>query len=295
MTLKLNLRHILSLVLAVLLWLPVSATRYQHGDFVYDCNWSWGQLTATLLRYTGSQADVTVPETVDFDGNTYPVIYIGDEFSCPFADNDIIEVVRLPKTALSIGVEAFNHCTRLHTVDLGKNLQRIGAYAFSECPKLQQVIVHDMLTDIDDYAFAQCTAMLHLTLGRRVQNLGEGMLDKCGLQSLTLLNPIPATCHGRLSSNNLLYQRCELVVRIGTASTYQGAGGEWTRFLTMVERAETGDINADGTIDISDINILVNMMLSRQEADIDIADIDLNGTIDIADVNALINIMLGNN
>ena len=56
------------------------------------------------------------------------------------------------------------------------------------------------------------------------------------------------------------------------------------------------DVNADGTWDIADINILVNIMLGRDNAD------NYNGrayvtegdqVVDIADVNAVINFMLG--
>ena len=293
MTTDTRFRNFLLMALVVTMSLQAAATRYQDGDFIFDCNWSWGQLTATLLRYTGSQTEVDIPDTVEYDGNSYPVIYIGDEFSCPFADNDIIEVVRLPRTAQSIGVEAFSHCSRLHTVSLGRNLRQVGAYAFHQCTQLQSVRVYDLLTDIGDYAFAGCTALRNLTLGHAVSSLGQGMLDGCSLQSLTLLNPTPATCHGHLSSDNAFYMRCQLVLRLGTVADYQAAGGEWLRFRDIVERAESGDINADNNIDVTDINILINMMLSRTQPDIGRADIDHNGFLDITDVNALINLMLG--
>lgn len=57
----------------------------------------------------------------------------------------------------------------------------------------------------------------------------------------------------------------------------------------------SGDINDDGNIDVSDVNILINIMLGKADTTdyTGNADIDGNGIIDITDVNALINIMLG--
>ena len=50
------------------------------------------------------------------------------------------------------------------------------------------------------------------------------------------------------------------------------------------------DINGDGTVDISDVNEVINMMLGKSPAS---ADITGDGKVDISDVNAVINAMLG--
>ena len=57
-----------------------------------------------------------------------------------------------------------------------------------------------------------------------------------------------------------------------------------------------GDVNDDGTVDIADVNIVINIMLGKDNADnydgrayITLGDTD----VDIADVNAVINLMLG--
>lgn len=53
-----------------------------------------------------------------------------------------------------------------------------------------------------------------------------------------------------------------------------------------------GDVTGDGTVDISDVNAVINVMLGKAEP-IPAADVTGDGTVDIADVNAVINIMLG--
>lgn len=59
----------------------------------------------------------------------------------------------------------------------------------------------------------------------------------------------------------------------------------------------TGDVNNDGTVDISDVVALVNFILSTESTEFDnnSADINKDGYIDISDVVALVNIILGTN
>ena len=68
--------------------------------------------------------------------------------------------------------------------------------------------------------------------------------------------------------------------------------------IRMVQDAPAlmGDVNADGKVDIADVNIVINIMLGKDDA----ANYDGRAyvtegdeVVDIADVNAVINIMLG--
>ena len=56
-----------------------------------------------------------------------------------------------------------------------------------------------------------------------------------------------------------------------------------------------GDLNDDGYVDVSDVNICINIILNRinDEALEQLADLDGNGDVDVSDVNAIINIILG--
>ncbi len=63
-------------------------------------------------------------------------------------------------------------------------------------------------------------------------------------------------------------------------------------FFTYAGPAQAaGDVNGDGTIDIDDVNIIINIILGNATATT-AADVDGNGTVDIDDVNAVINLML---
>ena len=56
-----------------------------------------------------------------------------------------------------------------------------------------------------------------------------------------------------------------------------------------------GDITGDGKVDVSDVNIIINIMLGKAQADQYPGNPDLNGdnSVDVSDVNAVINLMLG--
>ena len=56
-----------------------------------------------------------------------------------------------------------------------------------------------------------------------------------------------------------------------------------------------GDINGDNKVDVSDVNIIINIMLGKASASNYPGNADLNndGKVDVSDVNIVINIMLG--
>ncbi|MBR6284554.1 MAG: dockerin type I repeat-containing protein [Muribaculaceae bacterium] len=53
-----------------------------------------------------------------------------------------------------------------------------------------------------------------------------------------------------------------------------------------------GDVNGDGAADIEDVNLIINMMLGKDEKNA-AADINGDGEVDVEDMNTIINIMLG--
>lgn len=56
-----------------------------------------------------------------------------------------------------------------------------------------------------------------------------------------------------------------------------------------------GDVNGDGSVDVSDVNIVINIMLGKVQASTYPGNADCNGdnNVDVSDVNIIINIMLG--
>ena len=76
---------------------------------------------------------------------------------------------------------------------------------------------------------------------------------------------------------------------------------QWFRARTtwLNDNIETivmrGDVNFDKTVDVSDINIIINIILSGDSQDIaDFADLNGDDNVDIMDINIAINIILAN-
>ena len=54
-----------------------------------------------------------------------------------------------------------------------------------------------------------------------------------------------------------------------------------------------GDLNGDGQVDVTDVDIMIDMVLGKASPNYNTADLDGNGMIDVSDVNAIIDIVLG--
>ena len=74
--------------------------------------------------------------------------------------------------------------------------------------------------------------------------------------------------------------------------------GNWTKNKQVTLQGQSGifgDIDGNGKVDVGDVNILVNIILGKENnADyISRADVDGDGKIDVGDVNLVVNIILG--
>ena len=86
--------------------------RFQHGMFLYS-NWDApGMALDTCLNM--SIAEVTIPDTINVNGRSYPV--------------------------WEIGPRAFDGCRNLKTVMLGKSVGLIMRGAFHNCPNLRVIV-----------------------------------------------------------------------------------------------------------------------------------------------------------
>ena len=77
-----------------------------------------------------------------------------------------------------------------------------------------------------------------------------------------------------------------------------GTEGSWTKNKQVTLLGQTGipgDIDGDGKVDVTDVNLAVNIILGKESgADyMTRADMDGNGNVDVTDVNLIVNIILG--
>ena len=159
-------------------------------------------------EYTGN---VVIPESVTYNGNSYPVTSIGD---CAFYDCSGLTSITIPYSVTSIGSNAF-HGTALHNnaangvfyVDrwicgykgnkptgnlvLAEDSRGIAGSAFSNCTGLTSVTIPNSVTNIGSQAFYNCSSLTSVTIPNSVTNIGSQAFYNCsGLTSLTIPNSV---------------------------------------------------------------------------------------------------------
>lgn len=132
-------------LLMTALTLCASAKTVKSGDFTFNVNGK----TASLVEYTGSDATVKVPTTVN--GATVTKI---DNYA--FWQNRKIVKVYLPSTATVIGEAAFNECT-----------------------SLVKVVLPEKLVTLHDSVFWFCTNLKYVVFGPNVKNFGQNIFTGC--------------------------------------------------------------------------------------------------------------------
>ena len=71
-----------------------------------------------------------------------------------------------------VGSGAFEYCTRLSSVTLGKNVKTVGHYAFYGCEELGELTLPKAVTEIGESALRR-TGITKLTLGDSIEKIGQ--------------------------------------------------------------------------------------------------------------------------
>lgn len=129
--------------------------------------------TAEGNSYSG---DVTIPETIMYDGTSYSVTSIGDGafFYCTGLTNVVIG-----DSLKSIGNGAFSDCTSLKGIPLPDALTSIDNYAFENCTSLASIVIPDAVTSIGEDVFYNCTSLASVSLPDSLTSIGEGVFKNC--------------------------------------------------------------------------------------------------------------------
>ncbi len=108
---------------------------------------------AKLVRYTGSEAVVEIPQEAVVEGVRLRVTSISDN---AFARNTGLMEVSIPGTVRIIGRYAFFGCTALTDARMSEGTRTIEMGAFCRCASLESVDLPTGLESIGDQAFLGC-------------------------------------------------------------------------------------------------------------------------------------------
>ena len=128
--------------------------------------------TVKILKYTGSEAVVFVPDRID----DKPVTVIGQ---AAFADNTVITTAELPDTVRKIDAYAFANCPVLSAVVIPDSVEAIGTAAFMDCRELQNISLPAGLSVISDGLFMNCSQLFEIEIPAGVKRIGESAFNSC--------------------------------------------------------------------------------------------------------------------
>lgn len=164
----------------------------------------------TLLAYTGTDSEVTLPSTVTaiahdafYLNTTLKIVHLSNvttigDYAFAYCVNlttiDLGKVTTIGanafaytaltavdlSSATSIGVYAFRYNTALTAVALPSTLTEIAGGAFYGCTSLASVTGLENVTAIGAYAFYYCSALTEVTLGETLESIGAYAFAYCG-------------------------------------------------------------------------------------------------------------------
>ncbi len=137
-----------------------------------------GTSARQMTTYTG---DITIPETVTYNGKEYTVTGIG---ACTFYyGRENITSITLPTTLTYISEMAFFQCYSIKELVIPEAITRIEDYTFNYCMELERVNIPAGVTYIGTAAFNYCNSLLEATIPAGVTYLGSQAFQAC--QQLT--------------------------------------------------------------------------------------------------------------
>ncbi len=122
-----------------------------------------------VIGYSEDPVDLTIPETVDLDGNTMTVCGVHAE---AFIGCSTLKSVSLPYTVRYIEDSVFENCANLLTVDLPPELDVIKEEAFLDCHSMTTINI-GFVDTIYDHAFANCDHLQSIGSLSNVYEIGD--------------------------------------------------------------------------------------------------------------------------
>ena len=213
---------------------------------------------------------------------------------------------------------------KLDSVDVKSGLKIIDGYAFADCGSLQRIYLPSSLDSIRECAFVDCENLCDLYFdgtGEQWNGVVKGTDWNNGVSDAYKEHwhctvSFDTKGHGTAPAAQYIQwsnegKATEPTAPTATGYTFKGwykepecinpwnfnyaVPGDMTLYAKWEAALQRGDINGDGKVDVSDVNIIINIMLGKAQASSYPGNPDLNNDnkVDVTDVNAVINIMLG--
>lgn len=230
--------------------------------------------------------DITIPSTVEYEGELYSVTSIG---KYAFSDCDKLLNVTVPNSVTSIGRAAFNNCRELVGVNISNNVTMIDDWTFSGCEKLSSIIIPNGVTSIGIAAFSNCRNLTEVVMPSeltsiryrafcgcyrlkeviipwRVTTIDVEAFDYCdSLSSITVLNTTPPKLV-RSSANEqiprILGKSVSVYVPAESVEKYKSAEGwKQANIKDLSQKAEKKALKVKNSADAGKAEFLTDFLM----------------------------------
>lgn len=218
----------------------------------------------------------------------------------------------IPDSVIRIGTLAFKDCFNAvknfdgigyvdswavdadYSIDkavLQNGTRGIGEMAFYGCIDLKSAVLPDTLCFINQSAFEYCLSLEDITLPESLLLINNRAFSECEkLSKISFLNP-----ETLISLNSLTIDENAVIYGYKGSSAEEYAITFERKFeaLDDVGTKITGDVNSDGTFDISDAVMLKNYIVNAGSlTDWTVGDLSEDGIIDIFDLALMKNLLI---
>ena len=167
---------------------------------------------ATVYRWNEVTSTVTIPETIEYNGHTYPVTRVGLGQGITVEPSEVTKVI-ISKNVKVISKSAFTLCDNLTSVSLAEGVETIEGSAFS-MTGLTTIIFPSSMKKVEKSAFFGCGELAAVSINSEIEELEDGAFSLC--PSLAEIQ-ISRKFESRLNS---IFAHCETVINQSCAIIY---------------------------------------------------------------------------
>jgi len=202
-----------------------------------------------------------------------------------------VEQAVLPGSLTTLGEGAFLYDTELTSIKLGGKLQTLNDYTLAGTALTGELSL-PAIKQMGDYALYNASSLSSVILPATITWLGDSAM--AGMTGMTAITT-RATSVPELGQDVWagVHQPSVLLTVPTLSYRLYSEADQWKNFM-LKNVGVLGDVNADGEVNLADINTLIDIILNGR-ADEDTmarADVNSDGEINVADVNTLINIIM---
>lgn len=211
----------------------------------------------------------------------------------------------LPDNVVNVGEAAFDYCSNLKEVALSSGMKDIPQWAFSNCKSLEKITIPENIECIGKGAFYKCEKLNEVNfLGGNINKIEEGAFYSCTeLKEVTIPDTVAVIEDFSLgfyadseTNEDVKIENFTIKgVKGSSAEIYAAENGFNFVEINNSASTDTGDLNGDGKIDISDATIVLTMYANiaagtdvSDESILKAADIDGDGLITLTDATHIL-------